>query len=137
MDGIQKFHDATSRVPAHASHSHAVNPTIVKSTSDYMRALRRRIWLVLAVAIPLSVGAAVYTMRMPAVFQSAMLVRVSLEERRLLPRRFGIGVRHPFQQARHQLVELPCGSFIHWLIQIVGRRVISLRVPLAKHLFFR
>lgn len=80
MDGIQKFHDATSRVPAHATHSHAVNPTIVKSTSDYMRALRRRIWLVLAVAIPLSVGAAVYTMRMPAVYRAAAQIHIEAPE---------------------------------------------------------
>ena len=52
-----------SRGPPRAPRSPAVypftpthDPTPVKSPSDYLRALRRRIWLVLAVGVPLSVG---------------------------------------------------------------------------------
>ena len=59
MDGIQPLHGATPRpaglrparpfTPTH-------DPTPVKTPSDYLRALRRRVWLVLAIGVPLSVA---------------------------------------------------------------------------------
>jgi capsular exopolysaccharide synthesis family protein len=52
-----------------------MNPAAVKATSDYLRALRRRIWMVLAVAVPLAVLGCVYALRLPAVY----LVKAEIE----------------------------------------------------------
>src|SRR5262245_8235149 len=82
MDGIQPFPHAPGRTPAHpvhAPHAHA-NPTVVKTTADYFRALRRRVWLVLAVAIPLSIGAAVVTVKMPSVYRAVAQIQIEAPE---------------------------------------------------------
>ncbi len=54
-----------------------MNPAAVKVPSDYVRALRRRIWLVLMVAIPLSVASAVYTARQPSVYRAITSITIS------------------------------------------------------------
>jgi capsular exopolysaccharide synthesis family protein len=67
MDGIQPY-TAPARVPA--ASSLPPNPALVKVPSDYVRAIRRRVWLVLMVAVPLSVAAAVWTVRQPYVYRA-------------------------------------------------------------------
>lgn len=73
MDGIQPFQHAPGRTPAHPAHSFSgsPNPTVAKTTSDYVRALRRRVWLVLAVAVPLAIGSSVVVVKMPSVYRAA------------------------------------------------------------------
>src|SRR5437879_2568172 len=68
MDGIQPY-TAPGRPPAVASVPG--NPALVKTPSDYFRALRRRIGLVLMVGVPLSVAAAVWTVRQPYVYRAS------------------------------------------------------------------
>ena len=52
-----------------------VNPATVKNTSNYLRALRRRFWMVLAVALPLAIGSSIVVLRMPLVY----LVKAEIE----------------------------------------------------------
>jgi capsular exopolysaccharide synthesis family protein len=71
MDGTQSF-AAPPRLPAVPSPSAPVtNPAAAKAPSDYVRALRRRVWLVLAVGVPLSVLAAVWAVRQPPVYRAS------------------------------------------------------------------
>jgi capsular exopolysaccharide synthesis family protein len=53
----------------------AVNPAALKTTSNYLRALRRRIWAVLAIAVPVAIGASIYVLRLPPVY----LVKAEIE----------------------------------------------------------
>src|SRR4051794_9678514 len=80
MDGIQPYAaPAPPRPqggPHYHDHAHAhptpatANPAAVKAPSDYVRALRRRVWLVLMVAVPLAVASTVYAVRQPAVYRA-------------------------------------------------------------------
>ncbi|HMB05186.1 MAG TPA: hypothetical protein VKP69_15790, partial [Isosphaeraceae bacterium] len=67
MDGIQPNVGA-SRPPGLPAAP--VSPTPSKAPSDYLRALRRRIGLILAVGVPLSLAAAVFAVRQPAIYQA-------------------------------------------------------------------
>jgi succinoglycan biosynthesis transport protein ExoP len=73
MDGIQPY-SGPARVPALMVN--AADPTLVKSPSDYLRSLRRRIWLVLAVGVPLSVLTAVMAVRQPNVYRAAVDITI-------------------------------------------------------------
>src|SRR5579883_3424178 len=53
----------------------AINPAAVKTTGSYLRALRRRIWVVLAVAIPLAILGSILVLRLPPVY----LVKAEIE----------------------------------------------------------
>jgi capsular exopolysaccharide synthesis family protein len=57
-----------------------VNPAAVKGPSDYLRALRRRIWMVLAVAVPLAVLGCLYALRMPPVYLVKAEIEISAPE---------------------------------------------------------
>ena len=46
----------------------AINPAAVKTTSNYVRALRRRVWAVLALAVPLAIAVSIYVLRLPPVY---------------------------------------------------------------------
>jgi capsular exopolysaccharide synthesis family protein len=88
MDGIQPYNAAHARTPAipapmPAHHVHPFNPAAhqpAKSMSDYVRALKRRIWLVLAVGVPLAVSAAVLTVRMPSVYRAIAQIQIEPPE---------------------------------------------------------
>jgi capsular exopolysaccharide synthesis family protein len=75
MDGIQPY-VTPSRAPAPAPLAPAaagaapLDPTQVKTPADYLRAVGRRIWLVLAVAVPLSVLIAVVVMKQKSVYRA-------------------------------------------------------------------
>jgi polysaccharide biosynthesis transport protein len=77
MDAIQPYRgqQATPSPVRAAATALAVNPAAVKTTSDYFRALRRRIWMVLAVAVPLAVLSCTYIQRMPSIY----LVKAEIE----------------------------------------------------------
>lgn len=79
MDGIQPYQQGSSvhsRVVATAVNPPPINPAAVKSPSDYLRALRRRFWAVLMVAVPLGVVATVWVLRMPSVYQAEAMVLI-------------------------------------------------------------
>ena len=77
MDGIQPY-SPQSRPPAtHAQgYSPPVNPAAIKGASDYFRALRGRFWLVLMVAVPLSVAATVHAVRQPAIYRAEAQIQI-------------------------------------------------------------
>ncbi|MGE3819517.1 MAG: GumC family protein [Isosphaeraceae bacterium] len=79
MDGIQPYHQGASvnaRPVATPVTATPVNPAAAKTPSDYLRALRRRFWAVLMVAVPLAVAATVWVLRMPAVYQAEAMVLI-------------------------------------------------------------
>jgi polysaccharide biosynthesis transport protein len=67
MDGIQPYAGGPRPLVA-AVHQAGPSPASVKAPSDYLRAIRRRIWLVLAVAIPIATAGTLYVLRMQAVY---------------------------------------------------------------------
>jgi succinoglycan biosynthesis transport protein ExoP len=78
MDGIQPItdrggflHTRPSGSP-HASLGHAQS----KSAGDYLRALRRRIWLVVAIALGVALPGTVWTIRRPAVYRVAAQIMI-------------------------------------------------------------
>jgi capsular exopolysaccharide synthesis family protein len=70
MDGIP----TDRRYPAPPSHlktappSFPINLAAIKTTSDYVRALRRRVWVILAVAVPLAIAGSIGVLRLPPVY---------------------------------------------------------------------
>jgi len=74
MDGIQPYGTPPRPVPHAVAPHHAGNPAAVKAPSDYVRALRRRVWLVLTVAVPLGVASSVWAVRQPAVYRATAQV---------------------------------------------------------------
>jgi capsular exopolysaccharide synthesis family protein len=73
MDGIQLY-QGQSRVPAVAAT--AVDPTLAKTPADYFRSVRRRIWLIVAVGVPLSVLAAVVAVKQPNVYRATAEITI-------------------------------------------------------------
>ena len=67
VDGIQAYKGDAA--PPSTSRSlitgalPAVNPAAVKSTSNYLMALKRRFWAVLAVAVPLAITTSILALR--------------------------------------------------------------------------
>ncbi len=79
MDTIQPYKGdappaSTGRSPASVS-PHFVNPAAQKTTSHYLKALRHRFWMVLAVAMPLAIATSIMVLRLPEVY----LVRAEIE----------------------------------------------------------
>jgi polysaccharide biosynthesis transport protein len=72
MDGIQvhKGYAAPAASGKSAPISLALNPAAVKTTSHYIRALRRRIWMVLSIAVPLAISSSILVLKLPAVYQA-------------------------------------------------------------------
>ena len=64
--GALLVHDVTSVLPPSMPH----NLAAVKSVADYVRAVRRRIWLVLVVAVPLAIGTSAWALRLPRIYQA-------------------------------------------------------------------
>jgi polysaccharide biosynthesis transport protein len=76
MDAIQTYRGYAPPSPLRpAPGPPAVNPAAVKTTSNYLRALRRRVWMVLAVAVPIAVLGCIYALRVAPVY----LVRAEIE----------------------------------------------------------
>ena len=84
MDGIVPFREnPTSVQPTVGRHTlplisthPATNPATVKTLSDYLGAMRRRVWLILVVAVPLAIAGAVWTMRQPRIYQAVAEVTI-------------------------------------------------------------
>ena len=81
MDGLQHYAPPSSPTlltprPAGYSATPALNPAAVKTPSDYVRALKRRFWLVLLVAVPLSTLVAFFVVRQPAYYQATATIQI-------------------------------------------------------------
>ena len=77
MDGIQA-HRGVAAPPSPFRHAPALptlNPAAIKTTANYILALRRRFWMVLAVAVPLAIGTSIFVLRMPLIY----LVKAEIE----------------------------------------------------------
>ena len=48
----------------------------MKSPSDYLRAVRRRVWLVLAVAVPMAIATSIWALRQPRIYQATAEVTI-------------------------------------------------------------
>ena len=70
MDEIQVHHGYTAPAPLSktAPAPLAINPAAVKTTSHYIRALRRRIWMVLSIAVPLAIGSSILVLKLQPVY---------------------------------------------------------------------
>ncbi len=60
--------------------SPAPNPAAHKGPADYIRALRRRVWMVLALAVPLAVLACILVLRMQPVYTVAAEIEINAPE---------------------------------------------------------
>ncbi len=77
MDGIQRLGGPPHPPVMHTiAAPHSPAPSLTKGSSDYLRALRRRTWLVLAIGVSLSVAGAVLVVRMPAVFRPTAQISI-------------------------------------------------------------
>ena len=77
MDGIQSYPaNPTTPSPLRTTSGPlTINPAAVKSPSNYLRALRRRVWLVLAMTVPIASVACIFILRLPPVY----LVKAEIE----------------------------------------------------------
>jgi succinoglycan biosynthesis transport protein ExoP len=57
-----------------------VNPAAVKTTANYLAALKRRIWMVLSIGVPLSIGAAILVLKMPPVYLAKTEIKIDPPE---------------------------------------------------------
>ncbi len=77
MDGIQPYTNPNSPRPLVATvHSSPTTASSAKSAADYLRAIRRRIWLVLIIAIPLATTGTLMVLRLPAIYQVTARIEV-------------------------------------------------------------
>jgi polysaccharide biosynthesis transport protein len=77
MDGIQTYRGSAS-APSSIRPGPAaltVNPAAVKTASNYFKALRRRFWMVLAIAVPVAISSSIVVLRLPPVY----LVKAEIE----------------------------------------------------------
>ncbi len=75
MDGIQPYAGGPRPLVA-AVHPPASSASAAKTPSDYLRAVRRRIWLVLAVAIPLATLGTLHVLRMQPVYSVSASIEI-------------------------------------------------------------
>jgi polysaccharide biosynthesis transport protein len=84
MDGIQAYKG--NPVPAGASPRAAAlalptqNLASVKTPSNYLKALRRRIWMVLAVSVPLAIAASIVVLKLPPVYLAKAEIEINPPE---------------------------------------------------------
>src|ERR1017187_890527 len=79
MDGIQvhKGEAVPSTASRSAPTSLAMNPAAAKTTSHYIRALRRRFWMVLAIAVPLAIASSILVLKLPPVFMAKAEIEIN------------------------------------------------------------
>jgi succinoglycan biosynthesis transport protein ExoP len=75
---VPRLH-APAPVPAAPS----TNPAAMKGPSDYLRALYRRVWLILAVAVPMAIATSIWALRQPRIYQA--VAEVTIEPPRFNP----------------------------------------------------
>ncbi len=92
MDGIVPFRDHALAPPSGSSTTsgrhtalalpvhQTTNLAALKTPADYLKAMRRRIWLVLAVAVPLAIVTSSWALRQPKVYQARAEVTIDPPE---------------------------------------------------------
>src|ERR1700733_4910330 len=75
MDGIQSYAGGSRSLVA-TVHSCGASPSSIKSASDYVRAIRRRIWLVLAIAIPVATAGTLLVLRLQPVYMVTAWIEI-------------------------------------------------------------
>jgi capsular exopolysaccharide synthesis family protein len=75
MDGILPY-VAPARGLSSGPQATAVDPTHVKTVGDYFRAVGRRIWLVLAIGVPLSVAGAIVAVKQRSIYRAAAEITI-------------------------------------------------------------
>jgi polysaccharide biosynthesis transport protein len=84
MDGIQAYKPNSAppdpRRRAAAESLLPINPAAVKTTSNYLQALRRRFGMVLAVAVPLAIASSIVVLKMPPVYLAKAEIEINSPE---------------------------------------------------------
>ena len=90
MDGIVPLRDhSAASAPSPNVNRHApmavpaslpINLAAVKTPSDYIRAMRRRVWLILAVAVPMAIATSIWALRQPKIYQARAEVTIDPPE---------------------------------------------------------
>ena len=77
MDEIQSYpaYPATPSPQRATTGPLSINPAAIKRPSNYFRAIRRRIWMILAIAVPMAIVTCIYILRLPPVY----LVKAEIE----------------------------------------------------------
>ena len=75
-DSTLRRASAPPRVARDRGRTRRARPSLPKGSSDYLRALRRRTWLVLAIGVTLSVAGAVVVVRLPAVYRATAQISI-------------------------------------------------------------
>jgi capsular exopolysaccharide synthesis family protein len=57
-----------------------VNPAAIKTTANYLQALRRRYWMVLSIAVPLLIASAILVLKMPPVYLAKTEIEINPPE---------------------------------------------------------
>ncbi len=70
MDNLETYRGTPASPIAHRHPptAQAVDLAAVKNVGNYLRALRRRFWVVLAIAVPLAIGSSIFVLRMPLIY---------------------------------------------------------------------
>jgi capsular exopolysaccharide synthesis family protein len=99
--GLGVTHGTTrpTAVPPHALPAFPPNPAAVKTPADYLRALRRRVWLVLAVAVPMAIASSTWALRQPRIYQA--LAEVTIDPPQINPMLSTLVSRDLGQQSAH------------------------------------
>src|SRR4051812_11626551 len=78
MDGIQPY-ARSGRVPSLPVANPVTHPT-AKQPSDYFRALRRRVWMVLAIGVPLTILSGIFVAYQPNVYCAKTQILIQAPE---------------------------------------------------------
>jgi capsular exopolysaccharide synthesis family protein len=79
MDGIQvhKGDAGHLSVGCAAPNGLAVNPAAVKTASHYVKALRRRVWMVLLIAVPLAIASSILVLKLPPIYMAKAEIEIN------------------------------------------------------------
>lgn len=90
MDGIVPYREnftapresmnTNRHAPIAVPASSPINLAAVKSPADYVRAMRRRIWLILAVAVPMAITMSIWALRQPRIYQARAEITIEPPE---------------------------------------------------------
>ena len=83
MDGIQATRRSCTTSPsrpASAPPSLAINPGRRQDDLELLQALRRRFWMVLAVAVPLAIASSIVVLKLPPVYQAKAEIEINPPE---------------------------------------------------------
>jgi polysaccharide biosynthesis transport protein len=67
-------------VTATADPYFSTNPAAIKTPAHYFRAVRRRIWLIMAVAVPLAIATSILALRQPRIYQARAEITIEPPE---------------------------------------------------------